>query len=88
MTWTNADTDQHDVTWTAVGSGWHGKRSVDAPLLNLEVGKGQTATFVTPGVYLFYCEHHTAYDARLELAAAVKGTRAFPVSMQGYVIVL
>lgn len=44
--------------------------------------------FGTPGVYLFYCEHHTAYDARLELAGAVKGTRAFPVSMQGYVVVL
>jgi len=88
VTWTNADTEQHDVTWAAVGSGWRGKRSVDAPLLNLEVGKGQTATFATPGVYLFYCEHHTAYDARLELAAAVKGTHAFPVSMQGYVIVL
>ncbi len=89
VTWTNADTDEHDVTWAAVGTGWRGRAAgSDAPLLVLPVGKSETATFARPGVYLYYCECHTVYDPRLELAAAIEGARAYPVSMQGYVIVL
>jgi plastocyanin len=89
VTWTNADTDEHDVTWAPVGTGNLGRAtSADAPLLVLPVGTSRTATFARPGVYFYYCECHTVYDARLELSAAVEGARAFPVSMEGYVIVL
>jgi len=89
VTWTNADTDRYRVTWTSVGSEEQGVgASAGAPRLDLAAGKGQTATFGQAGVYLFYCELHATYNGKLGLAAANKGARTFPVSMEGYVIVL
>jgi plastocyanin len=78
VTWTNGDTGAHAVIVKGAGM----------PKLDLAVGKSQTATFAKPGIYFFYDEGHAAYDPKLGLAAAKKGTPTFPVAMQGYVIVL
>ena len=58
------------------------------PKLDLAAGKSQTATFAKPGIYFFYDEGQAAYNPKLGLAAAKRGTPTFPVAMQGYVIVL
>ncbi len=76
VTWTNTDTEEHAVV------------TADGQKLALPTGKSQTANFAKPGVYTFYCERHATYNAKLGLAEAKPGTKTFPVSMQGYVIVL
>ena len=89
VTWMNADADRYRVTWTSVGTEEQGGMGgAGAPRLDLGAGKSQTATFGRSGVYLFYCDLHATYNTKLGLAAANKGTRTFPVSMEGYVIVL
>jgi plastocyanin len=76
VTWTNADTEAHAVVTT------------DGQKLPLPTGKSQTNTFAKPGVYTFYCERHATYDTKLGLAKAKAGAKTFPVSMQGFVVVL
>ncbi len=78
VTWTNSETDAHPVVVRGAG----------VPTLELAAGKSQTATFAKPGIYLFYDERYATYNAKLGLAGANKGAPAFPVAMQGYVIVL
>jgi plastocyanin len=78
VTWTNGDTGAHAVVVKGAG----------VPKLDLAAGKSQTATFAKPGIYFFYDEGHAAYNPKLGLAAAKKGTPTFPIAMQGYVIVL
>jgi plastocyanin len=80
VTWTNADTAEHSVAFPP-GAG-------EATKLSLPAGKSQTATFAKPGIYLFYDERSATFNSKLGLAAAKTGTATFPVSMQGYVIVL
>ncbi len=76
VTWTNADTNEHAVV------------TADGQKLALPAGKSQTATFAKPGIYLFYDDRYVAFNAKLGLAAAKDGTPTYPVSMEGYVIVL
>ena len=78
VTWTNGDSGAHAVFVKGAG----------VPKLDLAVGKSQTATLAEPGIYFFYDEGQAAYNPKLGLAAAKKGTPTFPVAMQGYVIVL
>ncbi len=80
VTWTNADPDEHSVAFPP-GVG-------ETTKLSLPAGKSQTATFAKPGVYLFYDERYATYSSRLGLAAAKNGTHIYPVSLQGFVIVL
>ncbi len=78
VTWTNGDTAAHTVVFTGT----------ETPKLDLPVGKSQTVTFKKPGIYLYYDERYATYNSKMGLAAAKKGAPDFPVSMQGYVIVL
>lgn len=80
VTWTNADTDAHAIAMAPGGP--------ETTTLALPAGKSQTVTFSKPGIYLFYDERRASYDSKTALAKANKGTTTFPVSMQGFVIVL
>jgi plastocyanin len=78
------------VTWTNKGAK---DRMLQIPgagvqKFALPAGKSQTVRFAKPGVYLFYDSNAATLDPKLGLAKAKPGTSAFPVSMQGYVIVL
>jgi len=78
VTWTNGDTGMHAVKVNGAG----------APKFDLASGKSRTVTFAKPGIYFFFDEGQATYNSGVGLAAAKKGTPAFPVAMQGYVIVL
>jgi len=77
VTWKNDDKDR---VLEFPGSG------VDK--IALPAGKSGSATFAKPGVYLFYDSNSATFDQKLGLAKAKSGTKTFPVSMQGFVIVL
>ncbi len=78
VTWTNGDTGMHALTVNGAG----------VPKFDLASGKSRTVTFAKPGIYFFFDERQATYKSEVGLAAAKKGTSAFPVAMQGYVIVL
>ncbi len=78
VTWTNSDTGAHTAVFTGT----------EATKVDLAAGKSQSVTFAKPGIYFFYDERYATYNSKFGLAAAKKGTPTFPVSMQGYVIVL
>lgn len=78
VTWTNDDHAAHTAVFAGRGM----------PRLSLAAGKSASATFATPGVYLFYDERFATYDAKIGLAGAKKGAPHFPIAMQGFVVVL
>lgn len=78
VTWTNKDARNRLLEIPAAGS----------EKLALPTGRSQTATFAKPGVYLFYDANAATLDSKIGLAKSKSGTKVFPVSMQGYVIVL
>jgi plastocyanin len=78
VTWTNADAATHALV--AVGAG--------GPPLTLAPGKNLTVSFGKPGIYLFYDPRSATYESDTGLAAAKKGSPGYPVSIQGYVVVL
>jgi plastocyanin len=77
VTWTNKDAKNRLLQIPAA-----------AERLALPAGKSQTATFAKPGVYFFYDSNAATLDPKIGLAKSKPGTKVFPVSMQGYVIVL
>ncbi|MHB8731231.1 MAG: plastocyanin/azurin family copper-binding protein [bacterium] len=78
VTWLNKDAKNRLLEIPAAG----------AEKLALPAGKSQTATFAKPGVYLFYDSNAATLDPKTGLVKSKSGTKVFPVSMQGYVIVL
>lgn len=81
VTWSNTDTDPHMVS-TAPGL---------APVsFNLPLPAGGTAsyTFMTPGLYVYYCPMHAVWDSTTGLPKPDPGTDVYPEAMAGVVSVV
>jgi plastocyanin len=50
-------------------------------------GKSATVEFPKPGVYFYYCSLHAAYRSAYGRAAANTSADAYPVAMEGLVVV-
>lgn len=79
MTWTNKDSDKHTATSVA---GVPESFSVPA-----YPGKVVTYKFTKPGVYPYYCLEHSTIDTTLRRAVARKESDAYPIAMEGIVMV-
>jgi plastocyanin len=79
VTWVNKDSDKH----TAVSV-------LGAPetfTLPAYPGKSASFKFTKPGVYPYYCQEHVTYDAKLRRAVARKESDAYPIAMEGIIVV-
>ncbi len=79
VTWVNKDSDPH-VTVTAPGA-------PEAFILPTAAGKSSSFKFSKPGIYLYYCLDHATYNTKLHRAVARKEADAFPIAMEGLVVV-
>jgi len=79
VTWVNKDSDPH-VTVTVPGA-------PAAFTLPTEAGKSSSFKFTKPGVYGYYCLDHATYNPKLYRVAARKEADAFPLAMEGLVVV-
>ena len=79
VTFTNRDTDAHTVV----------SMPSDVVDFKLFVAAGQsvTQTFTVPGIYGYYCDAHSHYQASNGLIKADKAADAYPISMYGVILV-
>jgi plastocyanin len=79
VTWVNKDSDPH-VTTNGLGA--------PAPFTLVHPpGKSTSFTFTKPGVYVYYCLDHATYSPKLHRVVARKESDAFPVAMEGLIVV-
>lgn len=79
VTWINKDTDPH-VTTTVPGTP-QAFTLVHAP------GKPVSFKFTKPGVYPYYCLDHATFNTASRRVAARKESDAFPLAMEGLIVV-
>ena len=79
VTWVNKDSDPH-VTASALGA-------PEEFILPTASGKSSSFKFTKPGLYPYYCVDHATYNAKLRRAVARKEADAFPIAMEGLVVV-
>jgi plastocyanin len=79
VTWVNKDSDPH-VTASVAGA-------PDAFILATAAGKSSSFKFTKPGVYVYYCLDHATYNPKLHRVVARKESDAYPVAMEGLVVV-
>ena len=79
VTFTNNDTDAHTVVSMPTDP-------VDF-LIVVPPGKSVKKTFTQPGIYGYYCNIHSDYDAVTGLIKAKKEADAYPISMYGVLLV-
>jgi plastocyanin len=80
VTFKNEDTDGHTVVAMPTDP-------EDFKLL-VPAGKQASYTFNQAGVYGYYCDAHSDYDASTGLIKAKKGVDAYPISMYGFILVV
>jgi plastocyanin len=93
VAWYNADTDEHMVT---EATGWQNPINPAAfDMLQIKGsnaappnGETQSITFVTPGLYYYYCSAHARLEPRWHRAEPLKTASEFPIPMEGFILVV
>lgn len=92
VTWHNLDTDAHFVGET---DGWAAPINPAGIGLYRLAGTGEvpggafaTVFFATPGLYYYYCRNHASVDPVDHRVTARTMASAFPIPMEGFVLVV
>jgi plastocyanin len=79
VTWVNKDSDPH-VTASVLGT-------PESFILPTAAGKTTSFKFTKPGIYPYYCVDHATYNPKLRRAVARKEADAYPIAMEGLIVV-
>jgi plastocyanin len=93
VTWYNADTDQHIITLVPGWSEPINPGQMDATVIDGTVdappnGATLAVTFVTPGLYYYYCSAHASVEQTWHRAMAHSDASEAPIPMEGFLLVV